>query len=376
MEIIALSTSRNILRAGSADRMRMELYAAQLASYSVIVLTRKGVHGDIDDIHSGNLHIYPTCSRSRWTMLFDAFLIGRRLARASQGIPIISAQDPLEIGWTAFCIAWRTGARLHIQVHGDYCSTEAWVGKSIVRKIRRACALRLLRRVQSIRVVSERIATSLVARGVPRSAITVLPIRPQLERFLAQPAERASSPSVTFLSLGRLAPEKNISRIVYAFALVRHTHPDARLRIVGSGPCEAHVRQLVHELNLGNAVTFCAWTDDVPGNMSRADVFVLASHHEAYALTLIEAAAAGLAMVTTDVGCVGEVVYDGVHGTVVTDGTIEAYAEAMRRMCRDTVYRAQCGRNGRMLGEKLAKITEEMYIEQWVGAHTTSTPIV
>lgn len=366
MEVLAVSLGRNILNPKSRDRVRMAQYAKHLDAYHIIVLTTRQ-HGYHYPTHEGALHVYPTNSCSRYTMLIDAFCIGRKIAHEMRSTDrVITAQDPLEIGWLSFVLAKVTGIPLHIQVHGDYFSTDAWCGHSWLRRVRRLFALMLLRQTATIRVVSLRIRDSLVERGLSPNTVTVLPIRSELEVFLRTSYVYRTVPPYTFLFIGRLAPEKNIQRIVRAFALVHTRIPEVRLHIVGRGSEEDIIADMIRSQHLTDVVTLFPWTEDVSRELARTDIFLLASFHEAYALTLVEAMSVGLPLITTDVGCVGEVVQDGVHGIVVREFDDASYARAMERMVTDSEFRIQCGKNGKETAGMLASYTEEEYAKAWV----------
>ncbi len=368
MDVLTLSLGRNILEQGSRERARMHHYAQHLGALHVIVLTRKE-HGYTNEVHEKNLHLYPTNSSIRITMLVDAFRTGRKIARQTRVDPlIISAQDPLEIGWLCWLLSWVKNTRLHIQVHGDYFSTGAWAGYSITRAIRRMGALVLLKRVKAIRVVSLRIKNSLVACCIDGEKITCLPIRPEIETFLDTPHVVRGVPPYTFLYVGRLAQEKDIPRILKAFSILHREYQDTKLRLVGDGEEKEKIESLIGSLGVSDAVVVQQWTNDVWNEMARADVFLLASKHEAYALTLIEALAVGLPVITTDVGCVGEVVLDDVHGIVVHDMGIQPYAEAMKKMIQNKNRWEDMSRQGRETAQHLARMTQDEYARAWVKA--------
>lgn len=369
LHIITIGTARQLLVPESREYARVKRYASYTASLTSIVLTRRE-HDFANAIHDGNLHVYPTNSRNRFCMLIDAFWLGLRTIREEKkkGQCVVSSQDPLEVGWLVWLISRVTMVPLHVQVHGDYWSSGAWCGRSPLRYLRRFLALMLLRRAPAVRVVSERIKQSLVKRGVREHKITVLPIRPELETFLKEVHVFNDTNSITFLSLGRLAPEKDIPRIVRAFALVNKQHPHTRLRIVGEGSECTKIESLITKLKLGEVVTLTTWTDNVPYEMSHADIFLLASLHEAYALTLVEAMAVGIPVVTTDVGCVGDVVRDGEHGLVVHEEGDEVYAQAMERMVTDIEFRKKCGEQAHHTALELSKTTQDAYAEAWVTA--------
>jgi glycosyltransferase involved in cell wall biosynthesis len=300
-------------------------------------------------------------------MLAGAFRITRTiLKKAPLSETVISAQDPLEIGWLAWLLATLGKVRLQIQVHGDYFDS-GWCGRSLVRYVKRYFALVLLKRAPAVRVVSERIKRSLVKRGIPEARITVLPIRPELEHFLSYTATsyEPSTPFV-FLFVGRLAPEKDIPRIIRAFKEVSVRMPQARLRLVGSGGEEASLRALTTSLGIADAVTFVPWTQNVAEEMSCAHAFVLASKHEAYGLVLLEAMAVGLPLVTTDVGCVGEVVKDGVHGIVIKEKGATPLAHALECMMTEDAFREACRTHAKRTAEEVSTQSASAYTEAWV----------
>lgn len=365
MEVLSISLGRGILEKGTRERARMALYAARLSSLHMVVLTRKE-HGYATPTIEGALHLYPTNSRSRFMMLIDAYRIGRYiLKRKKNRDMVVSAQDPLEMGWLAFVLSRVTGTKLQIQVHGDYFN-DGWVSGSVLRRVRRMYALLLLKRASLIRVVSERIKKSLVSRGINASCITVLPIRPELEVFLSRERVVREDGYTVFLYVGRLAPEKDLTRMLLAFKEVYQVNPNVRLRMVGKGEEERRLRTLATTLGIEHVITFVPWTEDVAGEMANADVFLLTSKHEAYGLVLVEAMASGLPIVTTDVGCVGEVVKHGVHGVVVHEEGATPFSEGMLHVMGSTQY----GERGRETAKMIGKVSEGEYVDAWVNTYS------
>jgi glycosyltransferase involved in cell wall biosynthesis len=367
MHVITISLARGVLEEGSREFIRMQHYARHLSSYHVIVLTRK-VHTQKEVIRSGNLYVYGTHTQTRFGMLLQAYRIGRNIISTLNEKPVLTVQDPLEIGWLGYLLSQVTRIPFHVQVHGDYFSSYAWVGRSPFRYIRRFYALVLLRRVHAIRVVSARIFNSLHKRGIAPSQMTILPIRPELEVFVAASKMIEEHSICTYGYIGRLAPEKNIARIIRAFAQLLREESRAHLRIVGSGPCAESLHALVAKLGMTNAVTFVPWTHMIIDEYKKIDVAVLASDHEAYALTLIEALALGIPIVARDVGCVGEVVIDGVHGLIVHTDTDAAFAHAMRDVWIDRSFYKNCSEAGKKLGQTLSRETNDSYARAWVDA--------
>ena len=120
-----------------------------------------------------------------------------------------------------------------------------------------------------------------------------------------------------------------------SFARAYKREPKIRLRIFGSGPLQADLEKLIQKLNLEEVVELSGWTDDLAGEMRKADSFLLSSNYEGWARVLIESLLQKLPVVTTDVGCVHEVVKGGEHGIVVPVDDEEALAKAIIKMASD-----------------------------------------
>jgi glycosyltransferase involved in cell wall biosynthesis len=370
MEILTLSTGRNILKEGSKDRLRMERYAHELDALHIVVLSQK-VHGYSGAlVHDGTLHIYPTHSVTPFGMLISAWRDARKILLASQGKQItVSPQDPLFLGFLGYLLARSAKAPLSVQVHGDYFSAH-WKKGSFFRPLLRFLIRFVLTRARKIRVVSERIKHSLLMQNIPASKIVVLPIRPELEKFQSAVRTRPVDDTFVILTASRLESEKDIQRLVSAFAEMRKSCPGAMLRIVGSGYEKPFLEEHIKACGVTDYTELIPWTEQIEKEMVNADVFALASKHEAYGLVLVEALASGVPVVTTDVGCVGEVVEHEVHGLVVKEGGVEPYARALMRMYTDAELRRSASGAGRVLGRELSNVSQGEYAKKWVAAHT------
>jgi glycosyltransferase involved in cell wall biosynthesis len=123
--------------------------------------------------------------------------------------------------------------------------------------------------------------------------------------------------------------------------------PHARLVIVGEGPEEPAIRAEAERLQLGPRVRFLGLRNDVPRLLAAADVFLLTSINEGIPLTVIEAMASGLPVVSTAVGGVGEVVLDGRTGLLAPAADAPALAGHLARLALDFGLRQQLGQAGR-----------------------------
>jgi glycosyltransferase involved in cell wall biosynthesis len=281
---------------------------------------------------------------------------------------IVSSQDPFETSLVARVAMIGRFALHHVQIHGDVFATtwpETWLDICRVW-----FGARILTRAAGVRVVSERIKRSIIARGVPEERVRVIPIMSDLESFLAVGRGRVvrHMPIISCVFIGRFAPEKDLAMLLFAFARAHALVPALRLTLVGEGPQREYIRALIDQCNVKSVVHIVPWTNEVATMLATADIFCLSSRHEGWGMVLLEAMAAGLPIVTTDVGCVHEVLEPHVHGLVVPVGDTTAMAAALVQLAKHPELRVQYGHAGHLRALQLAEEYRE-YLTSWVRAY-------
>jgi glycosyltransferase involved in cell wall biosynthesis len=133
----------------------------------------------------------------------------------------------------------------------------------------------------------------------------------------------------TLVSVGRLARVKNFDTLLRAVAVARTAVPDLRLWIVGGGDEGPRLRELCAELHLRSVVRFLGECRDVGNWLRAADVFVLSSITEGLPISMLEAMAAGLPAIVTDVGALPELVALSGAGKTVPAGNVGSLARAI-----------------------------------------------
>jgi len=245
-------------------------------------------------------------------------------------------------------LARLTGARPVGHLHGG-AFVRFWNDTSPWRK---RCARRELRRLSAFIVLSEGWKKAIAQEvGMDPGNLFVVPnpIDAEFERSaLTFRIEREES---NILYLGALTPEKGILDLAQALASLKdlkgweltvvgeERSPGARgafLNAVRSAGVEDHVRLIPS-----------AWGKDKEDIFCRAAVFVLPSHTENLPLVVLEAAAAGLPIVTTPVGAIPEILEDGVSALFVPPGESGRLGDALRSVLVDPEYRRRLGKNAR-----------------------------
>lgn len=150
----------------------------------------------------------------------------------------------------------------------------------------------------------------------------------------AAPRERAGQPH-QFLVVGRLHEVKNHLRLLEAFAHVIAVEPTARMVIAGDGPLEAATRERIAALGLATSVAMLGFRSDIAELLRMADTFVLPSLSEGCSISLIEAMAAGVPAIGSDIPGIHEVLGPVLGNEWTFPPTnVTAMAETMLRMIR------------------------------------------
>ena len=295
MRIIFLGTDRSLFTSGSAVSERMKHFGALTPtdSLSTIVFSTRA-HGvrEAKEI-APNVHAYPTSSVSRLLYGWDALRIARRFARPD----VISAQDPFETGLAAFFMARALKAPFVVEIHTDFLSP-AFGRHSFLNRVRLLIARFVLSRASGYYAVSETLEKGIKERYRLHAPSSTLPIFADLQRFAS--IVRAKEDGA-LLWVGRFEAEKNPMLALSALAALRATGIDANLTMLGSGRLFARLRAYASELGLAGSVTFPGWTDSKP-YLARTELMLATSRFEGYGMAIVEALAARVPVLSTDVG--------------------------------------------------------------------------
>lgn len=156
-----------------------------------------------------------------------------------------------------------------------------------------------------------------------------------------------SESDVLFLFLGRLARDKGLTDLARAFCLVRKSHEEAHLLVVG--PDEEGLRQEMESLcgSAAGGLSFMEFTEVPEEYMVASDVICLPSYREGFGIVVTEAASCGLPSVGTRIYGVTDAIDDGVTGILFEPKDVGQLADAMIRLLKDQDLRVSMGNKGR-----------------------------
>lgn len=301
--VLSLSLDINIISNTYGNALaRQKEYSQYFDLYLILVLSRCLEHEAAlpKMLKSGKLKVYATASRNRLLMLWDGMRQAFNFAKTER-IQVVTSQDPYLSGLVALLISWSLKIPYVLQLHSTYYLVEYHQPRTLMERLLKLIVLSHIYFAHTIRVVNADVAKYIRA-NFPNKKVVQIPLMIDIDHFL-QPVVKRRIYS-KFISVGRLSPEKNQTLLIKAFALVAKKNQKARLTIVGDGKLKTHLCELVSQLKLDDRVTFYGWAkpDELKKLLAAHHAFVLSSNYEGLAAVLIEAAAAGLPLISTRVG--------------------------------------------------------------------------
>jgi glycosyltransferase involved in cell wall biosynthesis len=181
-------------------------------------------------------------------------------------------------------------------------------------------------------------------------------------------------------TVGRLQDVKDQACLIDAFALLRAMLPEQRARLrlvlVGDGPLRERLAQRIAEAGLQDCAWLAGARSDVAPVMRSFSLFALSSIAEGTPVTMLEAMASGLPVVSTAVGGIPDLVADGVSGALVPPGDPQRLAEALAAYVRDEERTRRHGAAGRARIEQKYSVAAMLsaYVDLYDGLRKTKTP--
>ena len=161
----------------------------------------------------------------------------------------------------------------------------------------------------------------------------------------------------------RLELVKGLSYLLEAFASLAPKFRDLRLEISGEGSLRAKLEEDCRGLEVSDSVSFPGWQENLPQVTAGWDIFVLPSLDEGFGLAALEAMAAGLPVVASNVGGLPELVVDGQTGWLVPAADPDKLADCLKRLIADREMRQAMGAAGRRRAEQdfpLSRMVEQI----------------
>lgn len=182
--------------------------------------------------------------------------------------------------------------------------------------------------------------------GLTPEKLIVIPNGIDQERFkYATPIPREqlgyTSSDVLALFVGRLDSQKGVTDLLEVALRLKEKCPQLKCLIAGTGPEEQRLRDAVNQLELTESVRFLGRRDDVPALMKTADFFVFPSRWEGMPNVILEAMAAGLPIVTTNVEGIDQLLEHDLSAEIVPIGDLKQFSASVQKLIQNVELRQQ-----------------------------------
>ena len=364
---------------GGTERQAMLLSSTLVdRGIRVYVLTRNHDQlSSVEELKGSEVHRFPLFGKSR-AMHSISYILGTLLwlmihRKAYQIIHCHQAYSPMTIGVIAKYLLNKK-VITKITASNEYGEIREIQNLPFTR-IRKW----LLQSVDRFAVVNNRICEELEAFHIKKERVKHIPngvIVPVKQAYMntaqKQMRERLRLPQGRIaVFVGRLSEEKGLFTLLSAWKITLERHPEATLLIIGEGAharsIEEDLRSEVQNLGIGGNVIFTGRVDNVMDYLLASDLFVLPSISEGMSNALLEAMAAGLAVLATDIDANRELVVDGLNGFLVEREKHEELAEKLIELLSDGELLERIGKEARTEIENRYAIEKvaEQYVNQY-----------
>ena len=270
----------------------------------------------------------------RFTFIKEAIKIGKQ-----QDFDIVEGANFL-----SYPAAWKIGEHLDIPKVITY--HDVWIGKWIKNIGISGIFGEVLERYTLSKKWNLIIANSNYTKenlrhaGLDLNNIITIRNGVDLAKYRNIKVEKFEEPTICAIS--RLVKYKRVDDLIKAVNIIKKDIPNIKLKIIGTGPEEANLKKLVSKLNLGDNIEFLVFVenhDDVIRILKASHVFALPSIVEGFGMVVIEAMAAGIPYVASDIPPIRETTNSGIGGLLFEPVNSEDLALKIQELLRDESLR-------------------------------------
>lgn len=240
------------------------------------------------------------------------------------------------LGWSAICAAKKLRLPVTSDFHTNFHSYSGHYGLGWLKAPIAGYLRKFHNRTQATLVPTQRLAQELGGIGyqnlvVVSRGVDTAQFHPGRRSAELRAAWGVAADQLVVLYVGRLAPEKNMSVILKAFAAIRASRPDARLLFVGDGPLRAKLAASCPDAIFAGMRS----GEDLAMHYASADIFLFPSMTETFGNVTTEALASGLGVVAYDYAAAADLIDDGDNGCSVPFGDAAAFAAAAETLASE-----------------------------------------
>ena len=309
----------------------------------------------VEDFHTGRRMLPPLLRPlSPLLPLLDALhLLLRLLTRRYDVVHVNPSFNKAILRDSLFMLVLRVFgvSRVMVFIHGW---NDAWARRVLSGRLSRALFRWLWGGAGWILLLASRFKQALVAAGMDGDRIDVVSTMFDAGQFQGVESRRGTQ-ATQILFLSRFVREKGGYELLEGFAQVAPDFPDAHLVCAGDGPESASMRAWVEQLGFSGRFSFPGFVRgrEKARLLMDADIFAFPTYYgEGCPVSLLEAMAAGCAVITGDAGGIPDIFEDGVNGAMISQPTGDKVATALRALLAEPERRRAIGEHNREVAAK------------------------
>ncbi len=350
------------MRYGGADVRVFELARALHGRipYAVVTLNESPIHHRL--VNAGLVSLPLSFSRGDPRLLTTLISIIRK-----RGIKVVDAHNSQSQFW-GILAAYLAGIPVRVTtVHSSYRSENIGLKGLLYEQV-----LKLNARLKSHFIaVSQSVYDYLVDAGIRKENISLIYNSIKLTEDQPGPKDLAlresfgwSRDDCVIIAVGRLEPVKGIRFLIDALSRIIRVRPNARCLIVGEGRARQALEEQVKGLNLEKYVHFAGFRRDIHELLKGSDIFCMPSLSEGLPYAMLEASAAGLPMIVSEVGEMARLLTHGDNALLVPPGDAYALERGLVELIDNPDKAAFLGRSAYNLVKN--KLSMEQLIEKTI----------
>lgn len=318
-------------------------------SFSVVIINKEYRKEMIDRLNDlkVNLYLLDRIPKRSWTIFFASFRFRKLLRNIKPDIIHVHNQLSFVVTWFASLgLAGKKIYTLHnTRLYGSRL-TDLFVKRIALSSIHRFIAISDAAKSDFFNGKKYFEKTDIIYNGI------------DIKEF--QGGRTAETPKVVLICVARLRhSQKGQDLLIKAVSVLKQRGLDVECLLVGEGDSRALLKGMIDKHDLSDQIHLMGNRDDVPELMWNSDIFVLPSRYEGLGIVLLEAMAAGLPIVASNVDGVKELIEDGVTGLLFEPLNTKDMADKIEMFIQDASLRQICSENGLVYVKKFS--IEKMY---------------